>query len=147
MPNAFVPPLAWLEVFCREPLVYHAIASLLNLELLSAGTGSAATRKRMLLHKGEAVAALNRKLSNLKADDIETALIGMVTLYPDEEEVVRASALGPSLFVSHMPWVNNTTIYAGVDPKGLHHAVESLVARAGGLLNLKLQAFPKTMSK
>ena len=128
--------------------MYHAFASVLNLQLVRANSGTPATsRQRMLFHKGEAIRLLNDKISHLETEDIEAVLVGMLTVYPDEEEVVKASMHTPNLFVSHMPWANNSTIYAGVDPQSLCRAIEWLVKRAGGLLNLKIQAMPKATSK
>lgn len=86
MPNAFLPPLAWFEVFCRDPLVYHAFASVLNLQLTISGSErSALSRKRMLFHKGEAIRMLNDKFAHLETADVEAILVGMLTVYPDEE--------------------------------------------------------------
>ena len=148
MPNAFLPPFAWFEVFCREPLVYHAFASQLNLQrVLANNSALVSSRRRMLLHKGEAIRLLNDKFSNLKNEDIEAILIGMLVVFPEEEEVVKASAHARHLLVAHMPWSNNSSIYAGNDPKSLARAIAHLVDKAGGLLSLKVLAFPKTISK
>lgn len=120
----------------------------MNLQLVFANNNAPAIpRRRMLLHKGEAIRLLNDKISHLKTEDIEPVLVGMLTAYPDEEAVVKASAYEPNLFVPHMPWSNNNSTYAGPDPQELYRAVKWLVERAGGLLNLKLQALPKAMGQ
>ena len=148
MPNAFLPPPAWLEVFSREPLVYHAFSFSMNLQLVFANNSTSVTpRRRMLFHKGEAIRLLNEKISHLETEDIETVLIGMLTAYPDEDAVLKASAYEPSLFVPHIPWSDNNTTFAGPDTQSLYRAVKWLVERAGGLMNLKLRALPKAMGK
>ena len=101
----------------------------------------------MLFHKGEAIRLLNDKFSNLKTEDIEAVLIGMLVVFPEEEEVTKASAHARHLLVAHMPWSNNSSIYAGNEPKSLARAIKHLVEKAGGLLNLKVLTFPKTISK
>lgn len=42
----------------------------------------------MLYHKGEAIRLLNDKFSNLESEDIEAVLVGMLVVFPEEEEVV-----------------------------------------------------------
>ena len=148
MPNAFLPPQAWLPLFCQEPLVYHAFVSVFNLQLaVSNAEALTLARQRMLFHRGEAIRLLNDRLRHLRTEDIGAVLVGMLTVHPDETEVNKASTYEPNLFVSHMPWNNNSPIYAGSDPENLCRAISHLVERAGGIKNLKVPSLPKAISK
>lgn len=61
-------------------------------------------RQRLLFHKNEAIRLLNEKLSKLTYDDIEPVMLGMFTIYPEDEEVRKAVGRGKTAFVPHMPW-------------------------------------------
>lgn len=105
LPNAFLPTQAWFKMFCNEPIVFHGFSAVCNLHLAMVDTYSARVkRQRMLIHKTEAIRLVNEKLSDLTHEDIEPVMLGMFTLYPEDEKIQKAAGRGKTAFVPHLPW-------------------------------------------
>lgn len=144
LPNAFLPSQAWFQLFCNEPIVFHGFSSVCNLHLaLQDNSGAAEQKQQMLKHRSVVIRLLNERMNNLQNDDIETIMLGIFTMYPEDDEIRQASQARVSLFVPHMPWADDLNIYVGGDPETHRRAIKWLVNRAGGIDRLKLPGLGK----
>ena len=55
-------------------------------------------------------------MRHMTNDDIEVIILGIFTVYPNDEEVRKARRQSISWFVPHMPWADNNNLYIGGDP-------------------------------
>ena len=126
--------------FCQYPIIYHCFHYVYAVHQDAIEKQASRSHGvRALWHHSETIRLLNAMISQLDHENIELALLTIVSLVkshvePDQAKKDASSAL---LFFPHDPFADGLNIYGHTEIVQAHaNAIIPLVSRAGGLSNL-----------
>jgi hypothetical protein len=133
----------WLAGFTQHPVLLHSLSY--NAEVhrtLSSNTASAERERRILIHKGRTINAVNRALSNvdqLRNDEVEALVVAVFLLWranPGSSPQPEREFLLFRPYIPGLSWVN---LYSKADAIDAHaRALLWLLGRIGGIDKVQL---------
>lgn len=151
MQSSFLPAQSWFQLFCEQALIYHAFSAVFNMQQMFLHHGTSPIHKRrMLEHRGLASRAINTDLarvSKLQACDLEAVILGIMALYPNDEEIERLTQRSKNFFTPHLPWADCLDMYSGGQTQAVRSAVAALVEKAGGVMELRLPGLSSALCR
>ena len=151
-PTLFLPDesTAFFAAFCQHPIIYHCFHYVYAVHRDVVQRQVLLSRSaRALWHLSESFRLLNAIVGNLDRENIELALLTIVTLVKShiDPDQINQDASHALLFTPHNHYADSLHVYGRTGIVEAHaNAIVPLVHRAGGLNKLKFPGLSRSLA-